>query len=205
MLSGLAALAALFILLPGFMSARITQIMSARSEKTELDRIIQALIFSFFTYAIYLFIFGPVLPLAWTVNVDKLGVPHYTFLLDRWKFIFLVLLALILGTLWGFLQSRDLLSRLLLKLRLTNRTSRESIWEDVLLNQAGYVQVGLQDGRNAIGWLSRYSDYGEERALFLERASWINDAGETVDIPGAGLLLTDKSEIQFIMFLDDVK
>lgn len=89
---------------------------------------------------------------------------------------------------------------------LTDRTSRESLWKDVFLTQrGGFVQVELADGRSVLGLLSSYSDSGKERALFLRNAAWVTKDAQgneiTVDIPGPGLLLTDKSEIKYVMFL----
>ncbi len=88
-------------------------------------------------------------------------------------------------------------------MRMTERTSREFIWNDVFANLEGSAQVGLKDGRNLVGWIGRYSDSGGERSLFLESANWVNDDGSLVKISGKGILLTDKAEIEYVMFLDD--
>jgi hypothetical protein len=203
---GLEALAALFILLPGFMSARIAQIMSVRNKQSEFDRIVEALLFSFFTYVLYEFHFGPQIPLRWSTVSDKAGGPHYVFAVDHKKFFILIGIALVLGAVWGWIQGHDYPSKLLRAFRLTERSSRDSVWKDVFLSQKkGYVQVGLADGRSAIGVLANYSDSGKERAIFLTDASWVVESGDQdslIPIPGAGLLLTDKSEIQFVMFLN---
>jgi hypothetical protein len=66
----------------------------------------------------------------------------------------------------------------------------------------GTAQVGLHDGRNLIGWIRRYSDLEGERSLFLEKASWVQEDGSTVEIDGKGILLTDKAEIEYVMFLN---
>ncbi len=40
--------------------------------------------------------------------------------------------------------------------------------------------------------------------MFLERASWLSESGSAVPIAGKGLLLlTEKAEIQFVMFLEE--
>jgi protein involved in temperature-dependent protein secretion len=99
--------------------------------------------------------------------------------------------------------SKDLALRLLRIWGLTERTSRESIWNDVFSSISGTAQVGLKDGRNIIGWISRYSDSGDERSLFLESAYWVDENGSTIAINGKGILLTDRSEIEYVMFLND--
>jgi hypothetical protein len=197
---GVQALLALLILLPGFVSARIARMMSARSQMSELERVTEALIFSFFTYVIYLLLFGPHLPLEWRTDPTASG--RYSFEVFRARVFFLGAFSVLLGFGWGYIKGHDLLLKLLRKWKMTERTSRESVWNDAFVSLGGTVQVGLADGTSAIGWLGRYSDTGEERALFLERASWIAESGALTPVPGAGLLLTEKSEIKYVMFLD---
>jgi len=189
---GLQTLVALLILLPGFVSARIARSLSAQGQQSELERVIEALIFSFFTYVIYVAIFGTSLPIEW--------LP--AFAVHRWRVVFLAAMACALGLLWGIVRSKDLLLGSLRKLRITERTSRESVWNDVFSSLAGTAQVGLHDGRSLIGWVGRYSDSGGERSLFLERASWVSEDGSLIKIDGKGILLTEKAEIEYVMFLD---
>lgn len=192
---GLQTLVALLVLLPGFVSARITRALSAQSQQSELERITEALIFSFINYVFYIACFGSSLPIEWAP----------TFQVHRWRVLFLFLTACGLGILWGVIRSKDLALRLLRTWGLTERTSRESIWNDVFSTLGGSAQIGLKDGRNLIGWIGRYSDSGGERSLFLESASWIDEDGLTIEIVGKGILLTEKSEIEYVMFLDDKK
>ncbi len=203
---GFQALVALFMLLPGFISARIVRLMTSRSQQTELERVIEALIFSFFTYVIYFLCCGLKSPIEWT-PVNNSGIFNYwPTSIHRWKILLLVFIPMALGLCWGYVQGHDLLSRLLRRLKMTERTSRDSVWNDVFLSLSGTVQIGLADGRSVIGWLGRYSDTDNERSLFLERAYWVGANGEDlIPIPGSGLLLTEKSEIQFVMFLDEKK
>jgi len=52
--------------------------------------------------------------------------------------------------------------------------------------------------------LEQYAEAGDERTVFLSRAAWVADDGKTFDIPGNGyMLLTEKSEIKYVMFLDE--
>ncbi len=177
--------------------------MSARSQQTELERIIEALIFSFFIYVCYFAIFGPLLPLEWSTASANNGAVPYNLSVHRSRLLNLVLISLVLGFGWGYVRGHDLLLKLLRKCKLTQRSSRDSVWTDVFLNFRGNVQVGLGDGRSVIGWLEQYAESGDERTVFLARAAWVTEDGITTEVPGDGLmLLTEKSEIKYVMFLD---
>ena len=76
---GVQAFAVLLLLLPGFLSARIVQMLCARPKQTELDKIVEALLFSFFTYLIFAVSSGTELPLSWSGKADQ-GGTHYTLL-----------------------------------------------------------------------------------------------------------------------------
>ncbi len=200
---GLQAIFALFVLLPGFLSARVARALSSPSEQTELERIIEALILSFFLYAFYIICFGAALPLEWRMLPTVAGAPQYTVNIHRGRVALLTAFTIVLGLCWGSLRSKDGLLRLLRSWKLTQRTGGESVWNNVFYTLGGTVQVGLADGRVVRGWLSRYSDKAAERSLFLEQAAWITDQGEAVEVPGPGILLTDKAEIHYVMFLND--
>jgi hypothetical protein len=164
---GLQAVLALVVLLPGFVSARIVRMMCARSQQTELERVIEALIFSFFTYVVYVFFWGTSLPIEWHPSSVETPV-SLNISLFRWRLASLAAIAVMLGFGWGYLRGRDILLRLLRRLKVTQRSSRESVWLDVFMNFGGTVQVGLGDGRSVVGWLKQYAETGEERSLFLE-------------------------------------
>ncbi len=189
---GLQALVALLVLLPGFVSAAIARSLSAQSQKSDLERVVEALIFSFFNYVFYVAIFGTSLPIEWLPS----------FQVHRWRVVLLALMACVLGLLWGIARSKDLVLKRLREWNLTERTSRQSVWNDVFISLEGSAQVGLRDGRNLIGRIGRYSDADGERSLFLEAAYWVAENDQLIAIPGKGILLTDKAEIEYVMFLD---
>ncbi len=206
---GLQAVFALVVLLPGFVSARIVRMMSAKTQQTELERIIEALIFSFFTYVSYVAIFGALLPFEWTSSLQS--PEHYNVHVERWRLITIAAIAVVIGFAWGYVREHDLLLRHLRRWKLTRRSSNESVWNDVFLTSGGTVQVGLGDGQSVIGWLKRYAEAGNERTLFLEKARWIVEDDENADASSGeveentsipGLLLTEKAEIKYVMFLD---
>jgi hypothetical protein len=172
------ALAVLLVLLPGFFSAKIVQTLCVRSKQSELDKVVEALLFSLFTYILFALTLGVELPL-------------------------LILYSLILGFAWGWVINHDALLKWLRRLGFTQRSSRVSVWSDIFHILGGTVQIGLKDGRMAEGWLRCYSDEAEDAALFLESASWIDENGKIYPVDGPGILFTKESEIQFVIFLRD--
>ena len=203
MLQGFQALLALLVLLPGFVSARIARSISAPAAQTDVERILDALIFSFFIYILYLFLFGGTMPLEWSATVDAAKAAHYSLQVHYRRLTFLCFTPVLLGLFWGSLQHRDTVLALLRKWHLTDRTNAVSVWNDALKGHGGSVQVGLADGREVVGWLQQYSDADDERSLFLAKVAWVKEDGSRTMIPGPGILLTDKSEIRYIMFLDE--
>ena len=80
-----------------------------------------------------------------------------------------------------------------------------SVWNDIFHLLGGTVQIGLKDGRMAKGWLRCYSDEAEDSSFFLEAASWIDQDGKELRVDGPGVLITKQSEVQFVIFLNDIK
>jgi hypothetical protein len=96
-------------------------------------------------------------------------------------------------------------NRILRAFRLTERTTRDSIWNDILESEVidnQPVQVELGDGRNVLGVLLYYSDASEDGSLYLRQASWVDPNGHLVPIPGPGILLTKSSGIRSVSLLD---
>jgi hypothetical protein len=192
------ALAIFLLLLPGFTSAYVTQLLSVRRGQSDLDKVVEALLFSFLLFLITWPIFGYSLPLAWELGKDAQFHVHvaYSFLIT------LFVLAVMLGILYAANLNHDWILTLCRKCRITERTSRVAVWHDVFQGGGGWVQVSLKNGKKALGWVRYYSDDAEDRSLFLEQASWITDEGDEEPIPGPGLFLTKSSEIESVMFLE---
>jgi hypothetical protein len=90
---------------------------------------------------------------------------------------------------------------------LTERTTRNSIWNDVFESEAiegQPIQVELADGRSVLGSLVYYSDVAEDASLYLTQASWVDANGNTVEIPGSGILLTKNSGIRSVSLLNPI-
>ncbi len=163
---GFQAVLALLVLLPGFVSARIARSISSPAEQTDIERIIDALVFSFYIYLFYLFLFGANLSFALNFSADAVRLGNYGVRVFFWRLLYLCIAPPVLGVLWGALEHRDSLLGFLRWIKFTDRTNDVTVWNGTLKALSGTVQVGLGDDREIAGWLQRYSDIGAERSLF---------------------------------------
>jgi len=196
------ALGVLLLLLPGFSCAYLVQRLAVRPKQTELDKVIEALLFSFVLYLIASPFFSYSLPLSWQMKAAG-GVEQYTFQLN-WPYLaVLAILALALGILYSANLNHDWLLRLLRKLSITQRTARNSIWNDAFQDiPSSFVVVQLSRDRTVIGYLRYYSDEQDDASLFLEDAAWIIDPdGTQSPIDGPGILITKQAGIESVSFL----
>jgi hypothetical protein len=192
------ALGILLLLLPGFLCAYIAQRLAARRDRTELDKVVQAVIFSFVLYMATWPFFGYTLPLTWKMQGDG----SFQIVVQYPHLLVLFLGSVLLGILYAANINYDWLLTLLRNIHVTERTARSSIWNDTFLSAGGFVQVDMKDGRRVTGWVRDYSDDASDCAVFLEDAAWILQDGSEIVIEGPGILLTKESVIQSVAFLD---
>jgi Family of unknown function (DUF6338) len=194
------AITVLVVLLPGFFAARIEQRLTVNPKQNEFDKIVEALLYSFFIYLIFTVIFHA-FPISLTAEQAGETV-HYSIEASPLRLALLPVIALALSVLVSFAANNDYFGRLFRLLRVSRRTWRSSTWGDVFHNFGGVVQVELSDGRCVMGWLKYFSDRPEDRSVFLERAAWVTAGGDLEEIKGAGIFLTQKSGIRSVMFLN---
>ena len=204
--ASLIALQIFFILLPGFAAAYIVQLLATRKTQSDLERVIEALLFSFIIYVCFVPWNGGRLPFQ-LVKSSSSGSEVDSIVWQSGNLIVLasVTLAFALAAVAYIHWDGNKVFRLL---RLTEKTARNSIWNDILENEAGesqVVQIELADGRSVLGVLLYYSDAAEESSVFITRAMWVTASGDKIQIPGQGILLTKTSGIKSISLLDPGK
>jgi len=167
--ASLLALQIFLILLPGFAAAYVVQFLVTRRTQTDMERMIEALLYSFVIYVLYMPFNGGRLPF----HIVKDSIGHEDTVL--WEPGNLMLLAAITFSLSLaviayfrhdgnrifrlFDTQNSTVSRRLNWLKLTERTTRNSIWNDILETEfvAGqFIQVELSDGRSFLGVVHYY-------------------------------------------------
>lgn len=195
------ALGVLLVLLPGFVSAHLVQLLAARRKQSELDKVIEALILSLLLYLVTLPFFRYSLPIAWrSADANHTGSGQIFIV---WPHLAaLAVLAVVLGAIYAASINHDWLTAPFRWLKISERSARSSVWNDVFSDLEGFVQVGLSGGRSVIGWIRNYSDEDETHVLFLEDAAWVDEEGNELPIRGPGILLSKDSGIEYVMFLN---
>lgn len=196
---GFEVITILVVLLPGFFCSRMVQQLCVRRDQTELDKLVQALLYSFLIYVIWASL--PVSPPVTLNVVSKGDLTTYSIRANTSSLLSLAGVAVALALLIATSETNDLLGRLLRRLGVTQRTTRPYLWTDVFHVCGGFVQVELEDERSVLGWVRLYSDDPDDRSLFLEHASWVDKNNKKIPIEGPGIYLTKDSGIRTIMFL----
>jgi hypothetical protein len=168
------ALKVLYLLLPGFVTARIVQSLTVRKSQTELDKIIEALFFSFLIYVIFSFTESQ---LKWIPGSE---------------IVQLFFLTLVTGVVWSILIHKDYLLRLVRRLKWTKKTSGASVWSDVFNEPPKPILIEFTDGRRIIGMPDQFSETPEEGTLFLKKAKWIIGENDKATLRTPGLLIEEK-------------
>jgi hypothetical protein len=198
----LLALQVFLILLPGFSAAYVVQALATRRLPTDLERVIEALVFSFLIYVCYIPLNSGRLPFH--IQGDPIGKGNETVLWEPAQLAWLAGVTVIFALLAVSYVRFDG-NRLFRAIGLTERTTHNSIWNDIFEREAidnQPVQVELADGRSVLGILLYYSDTSDEGSVYLKEASWVDETGQTIPIPGPGILLTKNSEIRSVSLLN---
>ncbi len=201
----LLALQVFLILLPGFSAAYVVQALATRRTQSDLERVVEALVFSFIVYVCYISLNGGRLPFH--IQSDPASKGNDTVAWDSAQLFWLVAVTAAF-TLLVVVYIRFDGNRLFRALGLTERTTRNSIWNDILEREAiddQPVQVELADGRSVLGVLLYYSDASEDASVYLTQACWVAEDGHTIPIPGPDILLTKNSGIRCVSLLDPAK
>jgi Family of unknown function (DUF6338) len=198
---GFETLLVLILLLPGFLASAILDALTIRKERTQLEKVIEALVFSLVVYAFWSWI---VVRQPLQIEIEQINEKTTRYSLSigpsgpLWLFVFGVLIGLTMS----FLITNDLPTRLLRPLRITRASTRATVWDDVLSSIDKYVVVEFSDGRRIMGWPRFFSDTPREGSLFLQDAAWVLDDGTTVNISGPGILITKNMIVSNVIFLD---
>jgi len=190
------ALNILFLLIPGFISEKILDVLVTRKKADQFSKLIEALIFSFLIYAFTAIVY------KWQplVQIDYSGQNiNYDLSTDNDIIIITLLFSIILPFILSGLIHNDLHTKFFRFLRITDKTSRISVWQDVFLNEKKNLVITLNDNKRIFGWPMYYSHEKENSHIYLFNPAWIDDDCKYIECNTHGILIKNE-DIRFIEF-----
>jgi hypothetical protein len=185
------------LLMPGFLSSIMLNMLIVRKPPSGLLLIIEALVFSFVIYVCWGLLSGQFLVTVGASGVISPGV------ISRRSLVGVVVFSVLLPLGLSALLTHDYLFRALEWLKVTRRTGRTSVWLDVFVDQQRCVIVNFTDGRRLFGWPEYYSDDVNEGMLYLASPAWIDDDQRYIPLTGMrGFLISKRESIESVMFTD---
>lgn len=141
---GLEAGVVLLMLLPGFLSAKIIQTFSPETNRTEFEKVTDALIHTFIVVVLYA-VFVPSLPIQVNTWVQN-NTAHYDVAVFRGRLASLLGIALGWGVLLMLCKNLDIPWKWLRKVGASHGSARQCVWHDAFYEHKGkgYVQVELK-------------------------------------------------------------
>jgi hypothetical protein len=118
----------------------------------------------------------------------------------------LLVVAVFVGLFWAKATDAGWFYRLLKLMHITRVTGRVDVWHDVFSEFKGrWFQLVLKDGTKITGWPGYFSDEPDKREVFLRDAFVEPPDGQDYNLPGPGVLLTEKTEITRVQILPEGK
>lgn len=191
----------IMLLIPGFLSVKIFDLFRNTDGKDNIDRLIEGLIYNLFIYVFIEYTYG------WMPAFEYKKVNEtYTYAMSTDKTLIstTIILSVIIPLIWGGITHYDWHMKLLRKLRLTNKTSRQTAWDDVFSNEDRFLSLHLKDGRRIVGWPTYFSNAPDEGFIYLTQAAWVDDNNEYIETNSHGILF-NKEHIEFIEFMHPPK
>lgn len=190
----------LIFLIPGFISATILNTLIVRKDKSELSKIVEALIFSLLIYTLYSLAIARS-PVA-LIKVGEVSTFSYEYKAFLWLLCFSLIIPLILGLFivkdWHMKAARFL--------GFSRRTARGSVWLDVFYEKDVHIIIDFVNGRRIYGWPMYYSDDPGSQYIYLYEPAWIvedetSKESKYVELDVEGILITPEQKIESIEFL----
>ena len=200
------ALQILIFVLPGLLSAKLRDSLSAGRDRSIAELFFDGLLFTLFNWLIAQVVFAafPALLSVTTMPIEDTGLISTAInQLQIQGGITVLIIAIFTGIVAGVAGNGDWYYRVLSKLRLTQRASSQDVWAQAFDTFRGkWLIVTLEDKSRYRGWARFYSVTEGKPELFLSEAARVNDDGSMTEIKGPGVLLHAGSKIARVEFLD---
>lgn len=184
--------ALLTFLLPGFLVAWFFYALTSHQKPAQLERVIQALIFTLFV---------KLLVLLERMTLEYIGT---WWAITSWgtgsELVASLVSAIPLGFGAAYIANNDALHAFLRAKKISKRSSHPSEWCCVFAQHQLYIILNLKDERRLYGWPEVWPSDPDKGHFFIINGSWINDP-DNVDLPSTEGILVDVKDIKFIEFI----
>ena len=184
--------ALLYYLLPGFVVAWVFHALTSHQKPTQVERIIQALIFT--------------LPVKALVIIEKILLIQLgkIYTLGAWdtdsEIVASLLSAIAFGTVASYFTNKDSFYTFLRRIGLSTRSADPSEWSGALSQYPRFLVLNLKDERRLYGWPERWPSDPEKGHFFITQPSWLDSNGniELAEIEGLLIDVKDVSHVEFL-------
>ena len=184
----------LIFLLPGFVAAAVFYSLTPYLKPSEVERVLQALIFTVVGQAI--------LRLAAAVNL-----PYVKRVLENrdWEIAISLLMGVAIGLAAAYLSNLDIPHRFFRRIGLTRETTYPSEWYSAFSeNTSRYVVLHLNDERRLFGWAATWPREPNQGHFDIREAEWligdIQSLGESSEIAS---ILVPANEVNMVEFVNE--
>lgn len=186
--------ALLQFLLPGFLVSWVFHSLSSHPRPSQLERIIQALIFTLFVQA------------AVAVERSLLSLAGNWYRVGQWTsdsdLLASIISALLIGALAAHLTNGDILHRFLRRRGFSTRSSHPSEWCTALVSYPRFIILNLKDGRRLYGWPKIWPSSSEKGHFFVTDVAWLGE-GDPIDLPSVEGILIAVGDVEFVEFMKE--
>lgn len=187
----------LMFLIPGLVSCKVFSLFIDRKQSF-FELIIETLIYNYLIYEIV----NIVIEWKALIQISKSNNSYaYVFVGDYKRFLLVFGTSILLPIIWGAIVHHDCHMKFLRLIRSTNKTSRDSAWDDVFIEEVRFLTLHLTDGRRISGWPMYYSKDKDDGFIYLAQAGWLGNDGKYENIKSHGILF-DTNKIDFIEFME---
>ena len=184
-------------LLPGFLAAWVFYGLTSHPKPSQFERVVQALIFTFIIQTL-------VPPCRWLL--ERVG---QIYPIRPWdnvaEGLTSLVLAIAFGTALAFFTNTDSIHKWLRGIGFTTRTSHPSEWYCVFTEKVTFVVLHLCDGRRLYGWPKEWPVEPDKGQFYIMLPSWIQDDGESIDLPELDGILISAKDVRWVEFLEKVE
>jgi hypothetical protein len=181
-------------LLPGFLAAWVLYGLTSNPKPGQFERVIEALIFTFFIHVMIPVVRG---------ILEFLGKNLYS--IRPWdatsENICKLMLAISIGVFLAVYTNNDGAHKWLRKLGITTRNSFPSEWVGVFSRKITYIVLHLKDGRRLYGWPREWPNQHDKGHFYIQEPSWILQDGSQITLENVDGLLVSSSAVEWVEFM----